>query len=290
MDAPIDLRPLTQGPLGAEIVGMDVTSRFGERERHACIDALCRHRVLVFRDQSLTPAQFLAFGQRWGQPVRHVLDQLRMKNFPEIMQIGNIGTTSSGEQVHHGADYWHTDQSYDADPVSATMLYSILAPKKGGETQFADLMHAYECLPKKKRASLEAMTVNHRYGASSQGKVARISQVQRHTVPPVQHALVREHPLSGRRSLYAICGTPEQIEGMSVKASTSLLDELRAHALQERFIYRHPYRAGDIVLYDTSATLHSATTIPKAAGLHDRRLLWRISVTGTPTITANISG
>jgi taurine dioxygenase len=276
----MQIRGLTDGPLAAEVLGIDLSEGLDNDAWHACVDALSAHRVLVFRDQHLTPAQFLAFGRRWGHAVPHVLDHLRMRDAPEIMQIGNIGSTAAGEQVHHGADYWHTDQSYDAEPVSATMLYSILVPSHGGNTQFADMVQAFEALPKAMQAQLDSLVVRHAYGAASQGKVARISETQRTRVPSVTHPLVRVHPRSGRRALYAICGTAEHVEGMTTEASQSLLASLRAHALQERFIYRHPYRVGDLALYDTSATLHAATTIPKAAAEHDRRLLWRISVTG----------
>ena len=282
----MQIRNLSRGPLAVEIRGIDLANRLDEEDWARCVDALAEHRVLVFRDQQLSPSQFLAFGRRWGRAVPHVLDHLRMGEVPEIMQIGNIGTTAAGEQVHHGADYWHTDQSYDADPVTSTMLYSIVAPDEGGETQFADMVQAYDALPRKVQKDIDGLRMRHVYGAASQGKVANISAKQRSTLPAVTHPLVTVHPQGGRRALYAIVGTAERIEGLSPEDSESLLEMLRAHALEERFIYRHPYRIGDLVVYDTTTTLHAATTIPKARGDRDRRLLWRISVTGGPPSTS----
>lgn len=280
----MEIRSLTKGPLAAEVLGLDLREGITDAQMARCIEAFCAHHVLVIRDQTLSAAEYLAFGQQWGQPTPHVLDQLRMDGVPEIMQVGNIGTTAKGEKVHHGADYWHTDQSYDANPVTATMLYALLVPARGGETQFANLTAAFEALPKDTQHELEPLIVDHRYGAASGGKVAVISNEQATQVPPVQHPLVRVHPLSGRRSLYAITGTPEKIQGKSQTESDALLTSLRHHALQERFIYRHPYRVGDIAIWDTTATLHAATTIPVAERADDRRLLWRISVRGKPRL------
>ena len=282
----MNIHPLCAGnpprALGAEVLDLDLSIGLGADEMTTCVNALCAHRVLIFRQQKLTPERFLAFGRRWGAPVPHVSDHLRMHGHPEIMQIGNIGKTCAGDQVHPGADYWHTDQSYDAEPVSATMLYSVLVPDKGGETLFADLAAAYAALPVHTKSRIHDLIVNHRYGAASGGKVTANSEDQPAEVPTVQHPLVRTHPLSGRQTLYAICGTPESIEGMPQDEAQALLEVLRTHALDERFVYHHLHREGDITLYDPTATLHAATTIPPAAGLRDRRLLWRVTVHGRP--------
>ena len=276
----MEVRALTDNDFVAEVIGLDVAGGLCEARSAACRQALADHRVLVFRGQDLTPETYVNFSRVFGVPVPHVLDHLRMQGMPEIKLVGNVGKTARGERVHHGADYWHTDLSYESSPAIATMLYAVVAPVSGGETQFADMVAAFQALPEAQRKKLGSMRVSHRYGAASKGQVAAITDAQYATVPSVCHPLVRTQPLNGNRSLYAITGTPECIEGMSEEQSNALLAELRDHAIAERFIYRHPYRVGDIVVWDTTATLHCATTIPVASGLHDSRLLWRVSVVG----------
>ncbi|GIT47626.1 MAG: hypothetical protein Ct9H300mP13_4220 [Gammaproteobacteria bacterium] len=38
-----------------------------------------------------------------------------------------------------------------------------------------------------------------------------------------------------------------------------LLEELKDHVLQEKYIYRHKYRIGDVAIWDTFQTMHSGT-------------------------------
>ncbi|MFT5449521.1 MAG: taurine dioxygenase [Gammaproteobacteria bacterium] len=276
----MEVRPLTGSEFVAEVVGLDASKALDAEQVIACRQVLADHRVLVFRDQMLEPEAYVAFAKNFGTPVPHVLDHLRMDGTPEIMLVGNIGQTARGERVHHGADYWHTDMSYEASPAIATMLYSLVAPTTGGETQFADLATAFDALPEDEQERLSKLMVNHRYGAASKGQAASISNQQYARTCAVQHPLMKVNPINGQRSLYAITGTPECIDGMREDETDQLLSQLREHSISERFIYRHPYRVGDVAIWDTTATLHSATTIPTADGPDNSRLLWRISVVG----------
>ena len=57
-------------PLGAVVEGLDVRD-VDETTWQTLNDAFCEHHVLVFPDQTLTPEDHMAFGQRWGSLVRH---------------------------------------------------------------------------------------------------------------------------------------------------------------------------------------------------------------------------
>ena len=90
----------------------------------------------------------------------------------------------------------------------------------------------------------------------------------------VRHRIVRPHPVTGRKALYAVSGSSFGIEGMPDDEAISLLDELKAHATQPKYVYRLKYRVGDLVIWDNASLLHSATlTDPVCA-----RTLWRITV------------
>jgi taurine dioxygenase len=56
--------------------------------------------------------------------------------------------------------------------------------------------------------------------------------------------------------------------------AVTLLDELKAHALQDKYRYAHRYDVGDVVLWDDLATLHSASLTDPG----QPRTLWRITV------------
>jgi len=90
----------------------------------------------------------------------------------------------------------------------------------------------------------------------------------------LRHKLVRTHHFAGRKALYAVSGSSFEIEGMSPEDGRHLFDELKAHALRDKYRFNYFYEVGDVVLWDDLATLHSATLTDPA----DPRTLWRITI------------
>lgn len=281
--------PIAGATFGAEIRGLALRADMDPEAMRLVTGALYDHRVVVVRDQSFDEAGYVAFGRRWGDPIPHVLDHMRMPGFPELMTIGNTEERDRKEEIRNGAVLWHTDQSYEAVPASATMLYSILAPEVGGETQFCDMVAAYENLDEATRRRVDGLEIAHKYGRGRRRSEERVvnpltTDDQDRRVPPVYHPMVLPHPITGRRALYALGHGAYAIRGMPDDEAADLIDALKDHALDERHIYRHPYTAGDVVIWDTLATMHSASPIEPATSRRTSRLLWRISVRGKPEI------
>ena len=90
----------------------------------------------------------------------------------------------------------------------------------------------------------------------------------------IRHPLVRRHPLTGRKVLYAVSGTSFGIDGMPDDEALDLLRELARHSTQPKYQFRVSYGVGDVVAWDNAAVLHSATLIDP----DDPRTLWRITV------------
>ena len=276
------------GPFGIAVDGLDLRDDASPTTMGALVDLLYRHRVLVIRDQMLTKDEFLRFGRHWGRPHPHVLDHKRMPGYPEMMELGNTKPRAPNDKP---AVFWHTDQSYEAEPAACTMLYSVMAPEIGGETKFCDMVAAYEALDAAAKAEIAPLQALHFYGAASgqdgENKAsAMISESQRKAAPPVPHPIVRPHPVTGEKALYAVAGTPFEVVGLAPEAGQALLARLKAHATSDRFVHFHKYRVGDIAIWDTSATMHSATPLAPATGPKDSRLLWRITCKGVPKVIA----
>lgn len=274
------------GPFGVEVLGLDLANGIADNTMRRLTALLYEHRIIVVRGQKLTEDQYLNFGRRWGRPHPHVLDHKRMPGYPEMMTVGNTFKRAANDLP---AVFWHTDQSYEAEPASVTMLHAIMAPEKGGETSLCDMVAAYDALDDRTKSRIETLEAVHFYGAASgqdgENKAsAMISDRQRRAAPPVPHGLVRPHPVTGRKALYAVAGTPFAIAGMADEEARVLLGELKRHATGERFVYRHKYRVGDIALWDTLSTMHAAPSIGPATCPADSRLLWRISCKGLPQV------
>ena len=93
----------------------------------------------------------------------------------------------------------------------------------------------------------------------------------------VIHPIVRTHPATGRKAIYINPIRIEEIVGMPEREALALLDELLEHATQEKFQYRHKWKAGDVVIWDNRCLMH------KANGdylVSDVRYLYRVMLKG----------
>jgi alpha-ketoglutarate-dependent taurine dioxygenase len=107
------------------------------------------------------------------------------------------------------------------------------------------------------------------------------TQEEKEAAPPVTHPLVRTHPETGAKSLY-IGMYCSHIVGMPEAEGRALLDELLAHATQDRFVYTHQWQPGDVVLWDNRCLLHRA--VPNYAMGKSRRVLQRLVVKGSAVV------
>jgi taurine dioxygenase len=280
------------GNFGVEIYGIDLRDAADNDLIRILTQTLYEHRVIVIRNQSFTENSYLEFGKHWGTPIPHVLDHLRMHRYPALMVVGNTEEKDQIETVRNGTALWHTDQSYEAIPASATMLYAIKVPIIGGETQICNMVAAYEDLDQATKQRLDSLQVAHQYG---RGKLRPFefvaspitTQTQEDQLPTFYHPLVMRHHITGEKALYAVGQSSYGIRGMENGKALYFLEELKDHVLQEKYIYRHKYEIGDVAIWDTFQTLHSGRQIGIATCEEDSRLLWRISVRGKPAIYAS---
>jgi taurine dioxygenase len=268
--------------MGAEIFGVDLSHPLSDRVFGEVRDALHRHHVLVLRSQSLDPENFLEFANRFGRPEPHLLDQFHHPKYTDILVLSNVKKDGKPIGLADGGTYWHTDYSYLQIPARATLLYSIQVPKVGGDTLFADQEQAYYDLPEAMKNRIDGLVTLNVYGnRDDPDQASRTSafaptqeQKEKRGATLIRHPLVRRHPYTGGKALYAVSGTSFAIEGIRDDEGLSLLRELAAHSTQSKYQYRVKYGVGDVVLWDNASVLHSATlTDPQ-----DGRTLFRITV------------
>ena len=243
-------------------------------------DAFFDGQVLSILHQRLTPAEFVAFARRFGPPEPHVIDQFHHPDDRNILILSNVVIDGEPQGLADAGTYFHTDYSYLDVPARATMLYSIEVPESGGDTLFANQYAAYDNLPAAMKRKIEPLVAVHHYGNRhvSEGEArtaaSTLTDDQKAKMPLITHPLVRRHPVTGRKALYAVSGSSYGIVGMPHDEAVALLDELTAHATQDKYVLRYSYGVGDVVIWDNASLLHSATlTDPECA-----RTLWRITV------------
>ncbi len=242
--------------LGAEIVGVDLRRPMHKTNKAKIMAAMVKYIVVAFRDQHLTPAQYVEAMRQFGIPAKQNHTEQLLAEYPEIWVIDsrNSEISPAGETLVFGSNCWHTDHMNQQLPPKFTALYAIRLPPSGGDTLFANAYKLYENLSGATRASIEGMrTVN---GADRHLR-ARKEDADAFAVSAV-HPLVRTHPDTGRRALYCHPLKMQYIEGMQPEESFALIDDLLEQALVPDLIYRHQWRPHDLVVIDNRACLHKA--------------------------------
>lgn len=286
------------GPFGVEVRDIDLARASDDpRQVQQLLGLLFEHRIVVVRAQQLSKAQYARFGHHWGQPLPFFIESHRDPEQPELIRVSNATSIPSAQRG--GAAHWHTDSSYETVPASVTMLYCIESPQQGGETLFADMAAAYDALPPAMRERIDGLQVRHTLkggqalamAGEKLGAAGHDDEVRRQREKEMPlHPLVRVHPVTGRKALYAVSGSAFGIDGMAPEAALALLGELKAHAVQPRFVQTQcKAHIGDVLLWDNYSTLHSATPLEYSDEDGKRRLLYRISTTGLPPLYAHLA-
>lgn len=270
------------GPFGARIEGVDVTTL---RDPAALVEiarALRDHHVLVIPGQRLTAESYAAFGRLWGRPIDFFDLDYCLDGNPNMLLIDNREDCPAYKRDN--SLHWHVDSTYEDPPVSVTMLYGVECPEIGNETLFADMVAAYEALSDEMKARIEDLVVDHgmgdprlfigdeKRGNDRAGGVIPPVQIR----PTVQYPLVRRHPQTNRKVLYAPTGSPFGIVGMDTDEAIALLRELKIHALQPRFAQAARADVGSILIWDNNAVMHSATPTRYSNKDGERRLVYGI--------------
>jgi len=267
---------------GAEIYGLDLRKSMCPGTRDAILSAFNEHHVLVFRSQMLSKAQQINFTQQFGELEEHVGRLPDGSRYPIVHTVTNLDPVTGKPTTAphtHGNYFWHTDKSYHAVPSLMTLLYAVDVPQTGGDTLFCNMQLAYNELTDPEKEALKSLKAVHSWEASRRntGNIPA-SEEQKRERPPVSHPLVRTHPVTQKKSLYLGMHVGH-IEGMAVKESKQLLQDLLAKSTIEKNIYRHSWRPGDLVIWDNRCLLHKADRNYDMS-LHPR-VLHRTVVRGT---------
>jgi taurine dioxygenase len=280
-----DLMPFetipTGAALGAEVKAGDLRT-LDHNGFVRVIEAWQEHSVVLFRDQTLSDHDLIAFSRRFGDldwaPIQENGRRF-VEGMPEIYIVSNvkvngeaIGSLGDGEAV------WHTDMSYLEVPPKASMLHSLEIPSRGGNTSFCSMYAIYEALPAVLKARIEGLKIKHDGTYNSGGYVRQgvTPTDDPRTSPGALHPLVCTHPGTGRRMLYLGRRRNAYIAGLDVAASEALLDELWSYVARPEFAWEHVWRAGDLVLWDNRCTMHRRDAFDPAA----RRIMHRTQVKG----------
>ena len=277
----IEITPF-DGPLGAEITGLDLSQPLADDDFKRIHRAHLDHHVIVFRDQRITPEQHIEFSRRFGPLQIHVLHQFQLSGHPEILIVSNVMENGKPIGLGDAGHFWHSDLSYKETPSLGSLLHAQELPAEGGDTLFANMHLAWDTLPQTLRTAVEGRFAEHTYLAKYAELQKRspwrpnLSAEQIAQVKPVVQPIVRTHPETGRRALFVSEHFATRVIDMPEDESRDLLQALFDHSVREEHLYRHQWREHDLVFWDNRSLMHLAAGTPD----HLRRKMYRTTIEG----------
>ncbi len=246
---------------GVRISGVDL-SRPLDDEEFARIDlAINQYSLLLFEYQQMNDDRHLEFSHRFGQLEEEHVSYYSSGEVTYIGHIGNIdadGNMISARQIKSstGNEMWHSDSSFREIPAMYSILCAYEVPAEAGETEFASARAAYQRLDQAIRDRIDGRVGIHDY-IYSRTKVGEdaVTQGQRTYMHPVRQRLVRQNPVTGEKNVF-VGSHVKQIEGMADDEAKALIEQLIKEIARPQSVYRHRWRAGDVVIWDNRCTLH----------------------------------
>ncbi|MGE0774470.1 MAG: TauD/TfdA dioxygenase family protein [Sphingomonadaceae bacterium] len=186
---------------------------------------------------------------------------------------------------------WHSDLIYVDKINHGGILRPIKLPSHLGQTGFVDKISAYSELPEDVKARIEGLHViyqydmeyaNIRFGPDRGEKIVRwgemASKVQSriHQYPRSIHPLVFTQPETGRKVLNLSPWFAQGIQEMPNTEGDELLEFLAQHIASDERAYYHPWKMGEMLLWDNWRMLHAAVGAP----VDEERYLQRTTIGG----------
>lgn len=289
---PIRISPVA-GHIGAEITGVDMAKPLTPSAVEAIKAALHTHRVIFFRDQRIGHREHIAFARNFGEltradPHRDAADT----QFPEILTID-----PRPDEQRYGKDFeqryrrrrlahhssWHIDNSMVVNPPAGSILRAETVPAYGGDTQWTNLVAAYEGLSRPLRDLADGLRAEHRFLAGFQmldhdDEVSEILAMSNANPVISVHPVVRVIPETDEKALFISPSTTCRILGLSAVESRTLLDLLCEQVTRDEFRVRFRWAPGSVAFWDNRTTAHLAALD------HDQidspRRLYRVTLAG----------
>lgn len=281
LNSQLDVRPIA-GSMGAEIVGVDL-SNLSDGLFEQIYAAFVEHQVIFFRDQQLSPEQYLEFANRWGGIHQHPFMK-HLDEYPGILEI--VKTETDTAAFGNG---WHSDQMFAEKPAKCTMLYAKEVPAAGGDTLFSNMYDAYDGLSPGMQQLVGGLRgwnsgdrEKLRSRRSAQVRSREIMSQMTETRPAPEggqtenaHPLVRTHKDTGRKALF-IGGHTMAIDGWRTEEGQPLIDFLRTHSARPEYTCRVSWEVGTLTIWDNRCVQHYAVNDYPG----QRRRMHRITIKG----------
>ncbi len=249
----LQLNPFS-GTLGAEVCGINLCEPLSKEATDSLEQALLDYEVLFFRDQPMSPQNHADLADLFGKPQLHEAYD-HVEGFPQLTILENDEANPSKIEM------WHTDMTFRECPPLGSILHGVIIPEKGGDTMFASMSAAYEGLSDSMQQFLSSLTAIHDFSHGFKESLAEPGGRERladmvAANPPVEHPVVRTHPVSGKKSLFVNSLFTVAIKDMKPKESDALLNFLFEHMVTPEYTCRFNWQNHSVAFWDNRITQH----------------------------------
>ena len=263
----MDIKNLSND-FGVEIKKFDCSKEIKSDEIELLKKIMQDKHFICFKNQNLDESNLAKFTKNFGD-LEAYPEKDKTKGKIEIFNVSNV----SEDGAHLDPDdqrvvlqknnsRWHTDSSYRYLPSVFSILYGqeTLPPEvEGGQTQFSNMLVAYDRLPEDKKNLLQPLHQVHSYNdiRRLEPSLPELTYEEKCNFPPVTHPIVRVHPdRNFRKSLYFTSNTSLEIGGMSLEQGKELHKWLVDYISQPKFCYTHNWQKNDLIMWDNRVLLH----------------------------------
>jgi len=276
----IEVKPVA-GFIGAEISNVDLSRPLHDDAVKEIRQALLKWKVVFFRGQNIDHAAQIAFTSRFGDVTyAHPHEDEPIEGFSQILPIDRSRyERRNGLRRSSYESRWHTDVTAVVNPPAGSIMRAVNVPSIGGDTQWTNLVAAYEGLSAPLRGLADTLKAEHRFNARlrlpNNSKLA-----QRIAANPLVsiHPVVRVHPETGERALFVNPGFTSHILDVSPQESDLLLELFFNQIAKPAYTTRFRWNNGDIAFWDNRATAHLAPQ--DLDHIEVERVLYRTTITG----------
>jgi alpha-ketoglutarate-dependent 2,4-dichlorophenoxyacetate dioxygenase len=253
-----------------EVEGVDCRRPLARQQVAAIEAGMDRYAVLIFRDQTISDEEQIAFTRHFGelesyQTPGHIRKRGDQRLGPGIADFSNLdkhgNIISDRDRVWFfklGDRLWHSDSSFRPIPAKYSLLSGRVLPSWGANTEFADMRAAYDALEERTKTEIEELICEHSLIFSREAiGFTDLTPDEIAAFKPVRQRLVRTHPATGRKSLF-LSSHAGAILGWTIPEARMFLRDLTEHATQREFVYSHAWRPCDLVMWDNRSTMHRA--------------------------------
>ena len=255
----LDVRPMS-GHIGAEVFGVDLSRPLDPAVVAEVRATLLRWKVVFFRDQDLTQDQHVAFGRYFGNVTpAHPTLPAAFPDHPEILLLDNQKYANDDQTIE---SRWHTDVTFVPNPPMASILRGVVVPPYGGDTQFTNLVVAFEKLSAPIRDLIDGLhAVHHNVLPLARGEMpAEMAKIFNSTDIRSVHPMVRVHPETGERAIFVNPNFTSHVVELSRKEGRHLLAMLYEQISSPEYTCRFRWAPGSIAFWDNRATAHLVPT------------------------------